>query len=496
MKIQLLAVPRRLPRESIVIPVFSDQKLERSAEWGLFNPAQRKMVQAHLKTNPAGEGDVVAMTLPDHTGVVRVLFLGLGKQKDFTLRKVRVAVRHMVRSLMSSKVQTSSVLVQPFLLPNVSVEMVAQQITENALMANYTFAGGGKKKKDEVKNLSLLVNGAANLRAMQVGLSSGRVIAEAVNAVRDMCNTPGGEMTPKRLASDARLLAKDLEIQTTIFGEKEMARLGMGGVLGVSKGSQEEAQFIMLRYNGAPKKDAQPIVLVGKGITFDTGGLNLKPEKAMDGMHMDMSGAAAVIGATVAAARLKLPINVVALAPAAENMPGGSGYRPGDILRTISGKTIEIKNTDAEGRVVLADALGYAKRLKPLLVIDVATLTGACMVALGYRASGLFTADDGLAHAIEHAAEESGDYVWRLPLWDEYAGEVKGTFADVANLGKYPFGGAITAAHFLKVFAEGYPWVHLDIAPTMESIDDSFLAKGATGAAVRLLVHVLRTHAA
>ena len=247
---------------------------------------------------------------------------------------------------------------------------------------------------------------------------------------------------------------------------------------------------ILMEYFGDKKGEA-PVVLVGKGVTFDTGGINLKPGDSMLGMNMDMSGGAAVIHALAAAARLKVKKNIVVLVPAVENMPSGTSYRPGDILRSMSGKTIQVDNTDAEGRIILADALTYAKRYDPALVVDVATLTGAAVVALGERASALFTQDRDLEQRFRELGETSGDYVWPLPLWDEYDAEIKGTFGDVSNLGKTRWGGAITAAAFLKQCADGYPWVHLDIAPRMTAVEGEYLAKGAAGAPVRLLVKLL-----
>ena len=269
-----------------------------------------------------------------------------------------------------------------------------------------------------------------------------------------------------------------------------MKILKMGGVLGVAQGSSEEPKFIVMEYSGGGKKD-KPFVLVGKGVTFDSGGLNLKPSQHIYEMHMDMSGGSAVINTIALAARLKLKRNVIALVPAVENMPSGSSYRPGDLLRTMSGKTIEVLDTDAEGRVILSDALTYAEQYQPKLVVDVATLTGAAAVALGQRASGIFTKDEKLARLAQELGEEAGDYVWPLPLWDEFEDEIKGTFGDWANVGRTRYGGASTGAIFLYQFAKNYPWLHIDIAPTMTSIDGQFLAKGATGVPVRLLLKLL-----
>ena len=267
----------------------------------------------------------------------------------------------------------------------------------------------------------------------------------------------------------------------------------MGGVLGGAQGSDEDPQFIILEYFGAAKSE-KPIVLVGKGVTFDTGGLNLKPSAYIYEMHMDMSGGAAVIHTVVLAARLGLKINVVGLVPAVENMPSGSSYHPGDLLKSMSGKTIEVLDTDAEGRIILADALTYAQKFySPRLVVDVATLTGSAAGALGERASAIFTPDENLEKKFRILGEASGDYVWPLPLWEEYEEEVKGTFGDWANVGKTRYGGAITAAVFLWQFIKEskIPWVHIDMAPRMTSIEGEYLSKGAAGAPVRLLIKLL-----
>lgn len=349
----------------------------------------------------------------------------------------------------------------------------------------------------------VIVTGALSA-GVKDAFKKGQAIGEAVNACRALANTPGGEMTPTLLAKAATLAARGSAVTVRVLGKKDMEKLGMGGVLGVSQGSSEEPRFIILEYRGLPAgrqgaKD-NPVVLVGKGITFDAGGLNVKSGNSMYEMHMDMSGGAAVIHAVILASKLKLKCHVVGLIPAAENMPSGGSYRPGDILKSMSGKTIEVLNTDAEGRVVLADALTYAKKYAPRLVVDVATLTGSAMSALGQRASALFTKDKKLSELFERLGEESGDYVWPLPLWDEYEEDIKGTFGDVANTGKTRYGDAISGAMFLYQFVkdskessgQAYPWVHIDIAPRMTSIDGEYLAKGAAGAPVRLLIRLLR----
>ncbi len=376
--------------------------------------------------------------------------------------------------------------------------MVADELSMNALLAQFEFTLYKTAPREGwscVEEIILLAPKECHAEIVS-GFAHGKLIAEKMNIARVLSNTPGGEMTPTVLAREAKELVHGANTKLTVLGPKEMEKLGMGGVLGVARGSDEEAKFIIAEYWGGNKKDA-PVVLVGKGVTFDTGGLNLKPESGIYEMHMDMSGGAVVLAALSAAIDLKLKKNVVAIVPAVENMPSGSSYHPGDVLRTMNGKTIEVLNTDAEGRVILADALEYAKRYNPSLVVDIATLTGAAMAALGQRTSALFTKEADLEKMFRELGEESGDRVWPLPLWDEYEREIRGTFGDWANIGKTRYGGAITGAMFLYQFvknADGkaaYPWVHIDMAPRMTSIEGDYLAKGSSGEPVRLLVKLL-----
>ena len=315
-------------------------------------------------------------------------------------------------------------------------------------------------------------------------------IASGVELAREWSNRPANHATPTMLGEAARGLADLPRIDCEVLGPKEVAKLGMGAFQAVAQGSKEELRFIVLRYHGAPKSEA-PVVLVGKGITFDTGGISLKPAPEMDEMKYDMSGAASVLGTFRALAELKPGINVVGLIPACENMPDGGAIKPGDVVTSLSGQTIEILNTDAEGRLVLCDALTYAERFKPRAVIDIATLTGACVIALGGVRSGLFSPDDALADALLAAGDRALDLCWRLPLDADYAEALKTHFADVANVGGRP-AGAVTAAKFLQRFATEYPWAHLDIAGTAWK---GGAAKGATGRPVGLLVQYLLAQA-
>jgi leucyl aminopeptidase len=336
-----------------------------------------------------------------------------------------------------------------------------------------------------------VVCAAAQAPAVKAGLARGEGIAEGVTVARECANRPGNHCTPSFLADEARRLAKAHGFDVEVLGPKEVEKLGMGSFMAVAKGSEEPLRFIVLRYQGAGKKDA-PVALVGKGITFDTGGISIKPAPEMDEMKFDMGGAASVLGTFRALGALKPRINVVGLIPACENMPDGRAVKPGDVVTSMSGQTIEILNTDAEGRLILCDALTYAERFKPQAVVDIATLTGACVIALGHQHSGLFAADEALAADLLAASQTSGDTCWRMPLDEEYDEALKSNFADMGNVGGRA-GGAITAALFLKRFTAKYPWAHLDIAGTAWK---SGAAKGATGRPVGLLTHMLLRRAA
>lgn len=419
-----------------------------------------------------------------------------GLQSDsggMTRRKLMLLARRIVREALAKKYEELTIDFKEFHFQQLKITEadLAELLAVNFIMAEFSFREFLTVPKEGFPQIKTIVLTGVSGKEIKTGVARGIIIGEEVNRTRHIATMPGGEMTPDILARHARASVKGLPIKVTVLDQKKMEKLKMGGVLGVGKGSSAAPCFIVLEYFGG-KKTEGPVVLVGKGVTFDTGGINLKPSDFILGMNMDMSGGAAVIHALAAAARLKLKKNIVVLVPAVENMMSGESYRPGDIIRSMSGKTIEVLNTDAEGRIILADALHYAKRYKPSLVIDVATLTGAAMGALGERASALFTEDEKLELSLRHLGEESGDYVWPLPLWDEYNDEIKGTFGDVANLGRTRYGGAITAAVFLKQFVDkAYRWVHLDIAPRMTTLSDEFLSKGSAGAPVRLLVKVL-----
>ncbi len=335
-----------------------------------------------------------------------------------------------------------------------------------------------------------LVCGKDELTAVNGGLARGQAIAAGVTLARECANLPGNHCTPSHLAAQARKLGKQHGLKVEVLDRKDIEKLGMGAFLAVTQGSEEPPKFIVARYDGAAKSRA-PVVLVGKGITFDTGGISIKPAAEMDEMKFDMGGAASVLGTLAAVAALKPKLNLVVVVPTCENMPSGSAVKPGDVVTSLSGQTIEILNTDAEGRLILCDALTYVERFKPAAVVDVATLTGACVIALGHHHSGLFSADDTLADQLITAGRDALDPCWRMPLDEEYDEGLKSNFADIANVGPRA-GGAITAAMFLRRFTAKYRWAHLDIAGTAWK---SGAAKGSTGRPVPLLTHFVLAHA-
>lgn len=430
-------------------------------------------------------------------GGKEILEIGTSKKwTEIDQRKFLLLCRTIIQTARQNKSKNIAIELSKFIFPklkDISALELSSIIAQNFEMANFEFNFYKKIPKDGWNFVEeILIYGSISAE-MKKGFEKGKTIGEEINKCRALSNTPGGDMTPSHLALKAKEALKGLDVSIKVFDEKEMKKIGMGAVLGVAKGSPQKPRFIILEYKGG-LKDSAPIVLVGKGVTFDTGGLSLKPADSMLEMHMDMSGGAAVIHAIALAARLKIKKNVIVLVPAVENMPGGESYRPGDILKSLSGKTIEILNTDAEGRVILADALTYAERYKPRLVVDVATLTGASLVALGQQASAIMTKDLKIQKFIEDMGEESGDYVWPFPLWDEYEKNVKGNFADLANIpakGNSRYAGVINGGMFLYQFAKNYPWVHIDMAPVMTSSDGEYLGKGATGAPIRLLLKIL-----
>lgn len=362
-------------------------------------------------------------------------------------------------------------------------------IAENMILADYEYLV--YKSKAKVQSLAEVHIITSSTKAVTEGIKKGTAIATYTNTCRDLANTPGSDMTPAILAEKTKAIFKGTKAKVTVLDEKQIAKLGMGGVIGVGKGSKHKPRFIIIEYRQG-KKTEKPIVFVGKGVTFDTGGLQIKPGMAMYEMHMDMSGGASVIGALGAVAKLGLKKNVIGLIPAVENGVGDDAIRPGDVLTMMSGATVDVLHTDAEGRLILADALHYARKYDPKLVVDIATLTGASLVAIGQHASVIMTKDRTLEDNMRDLGEESGDYTFPLPLWDEYKQYTKGVHGDISNIpsGDTKYGGTITAGTFLSHFTKKMKWVHIDMAPRMTSVGSDKLAKGATGEPTRLLIKI------
>lgn len=473
--------------EAVALALFSGEKVDRHPFFSLLSPSNQRYLKTFVSKGFAGEKDEVDFVIFPSGKPSAAFFVGLGKRKEWSRRRQHLFFRRLVTIADQQKIASLALHVRPILVDGEAEAEAVRQAAENLLLARYQYRAYQKTspKKRQLARVELMSGVSGDSRALREGIT----VASYTNVCRDLANTPGGDMTPSLLAEKAKAIAKEAGLHIRVLGREEMKQERMGAILGVARGSTEEPKFLILEYHGGAKSDA-PIVFVGKGVTFDSGGINLKPEKGLKEMHMDMSGGAAAIAAIAAVSKLKFPVNVVALVPAVENMPSGSGYRPGDVLRSRSGKTIEIGNTDAEGRVILADALDFAKQYKPQLVVDVATLTGAAMAALGLHRNALFTPDSVFAMKLADRADRAGDPVWPLPLGEEYSAEVKGSIGDISNTGKHHYGDAIHGAVFLQAFAGRMPWVHLDIAPMMTSTEGQFLAPGASGTGVRFLVAV------
>ncbi|PTQ89066.1 leucyl aminopeptidase [Agitococcus lubricus] len=432
-------------------------------------------------------GQTLSVYHLNHISSPIVLVVGAGDSKDFNGRALQKVASSAYKAL-NKQVQSAYSFLAELSVLDRSPSQVLSELSKSTLEASYQFQTfKSKKTSNSIEKMTFVVDESLANTAGQQALAWGEAVALGQNFARDLGNLPPNVCHPSYLAEQATLLAKgQRKLSVEILGEKEMEKLGMGAFLAVSKGSEQEGKLIVMNYTGG-KKGEKPVVLVGKGITFDTGGISIKPAAGMDEMKFDMCGAASVFGVMKGILAAKLPINVVCVVAAAENMPSGRATRPSDIVTTMSGQTVEILNTDAEGRLVLCDALTYVKKYDPAIVIDIATLTGACVVALGKVVSGLFSPSDELANDILQAGEQSNDRAWRMPVLPDYQELLDSPFADIGNIGG-PNGGAITAACFLARFTKDYTWAHLDIAGTAWL---SGAQKGATGRPVPLLMHYL-----
>lgn len=423
----------------------------------------------------------------------RLLLAGLGKRSEFTAHRLRQAAGRVASSLRNAGAQNVTIVTEGI---GIDAEELGQALAEGSILGLYRFlqykTGEENGSMKDVRSITLLMESTGGVKAAQKGVKAGEAIAASTAMARDLVSAPPADKTPTIIAARAREVARQYGLRIQVFDRDRMRKLGMGALLGVASGSIQPPKFIIVEYRKGGKKPF--IALVGKSITFDSGGISIKPAENMDRMKDDMAGGAAVLGTIRNAAALKLPLNIVGLLPVTENMPSGSAYKPGDVLRTLSGQTIEVLSTDAEGRLILADALTYACAYKPAVIVDIATLTGACSVALGTEAIGMLGTSDRFKQQMRVAGEKTGERVWEMPLWEEYYEQIKSDIADMKNTGGRA-GSMITAAALLSKFVQKYPWVHLDIAPTAWTDKERpFTPKGATGIGVRLLTQFLRDY--
>ncbi|MGO4303005.1 leucyl aminopeptidase [Cupriavidus sp. RAF12] len=486
--------------DCLVVGLFEGQNLAGVAK--ALDVATKGLVGRLVKQGDFEGKRGTQVMLPEVSGIgaARVLLVGLGKEAEFSDKAFAEAVRTAMRALSGTRATSAlwCLAQQPPQQRDVAwavittitlVRDAGYRLLERHPELKRAPKGAAANDKPSLRKIVLAVD-ADNAKAATQAVVRGTAIANGMELTRDLGNLPSNICTPTYLANTARGIAKRHKLKAEILGRKQIEALNMGAFLAVTKGSVEPPQFIVLRYDGASAKQA-PVVLVGKGITFDTGGISLKPGEGMDEMKYDMCGAASVLGTIQAVAEMGLKLNVVAVVPTCENMPSGIATKPGDVVTSMSGQTIEILNTDAEGRLILCDALTYVERFKPAAVVDVATLTGACIIALGHVNSGLFARSDVLADQLLDAGRKAMDTAWRLPLDDDYQDQLKSNFADMANIGGRP-AGSVTAACFLSRYTEKYDWAHLDIAGTAWK---SGAAKGATGRPVPLLTQFLMDRA-
>ncbi len=485
--------PLVLERDALVVAVAEDEEPFK----GIAAKVDKRLKGQLKKLREWREvkGKLGEVTIVHTLGLMpprRIVLVGLGKRKDLDAEKIRRSIGSAVKALNKIGCEHIAVALDDFFGEGIAPDTLGRAFAEAAVLASYQYRR--KSTGDEeanLKSVELLTTNRRFAAEVEKGVQLGTVLANATNFARDLVNAPASEMTPTALAEQANSVADKRGLKCEVYDERWIEQMGMGALRAVSLGSDQPPRFIVMRYEGA--EGALTIGLVGKGITFDSGGLCLKTAEGMLEMKGDMAGAAAVIAAMDAIAQLKPKVNVIACVPATENMPSGRAFKPGDILRTFLGKTVEVVNTDAEGRLILADAIAYAKQQGASTILDTATLTGAAIIALGPFCTGAFGNDEKLVQEVIEAGKEAGEPIWAMPMLTDYRELIKSDFADIKNTGGRP-GGAITAAWFIGEFVGDTPWVHLDIAPTFWSEKDiHYISKGATGVMVRTFVQfVLR----
>lgn len=474
--------------DALIIPIFEDENNGDS----FYAELDQKLagLLSELKsteewTSKAGQISVIYR--PNELNTARLILLGVGKRESYDSHSIRTLIMKAVHQVKSYNLKKVAI----YRRSQVEPERAAQAAVEGVILASYE-ADDYKtqdKSKNFVEEILFVTSQDLDIGKVEAAMKKGEIVAKATNVARKLVNEPGNRVNPSGLAQTAMEMAEKYSLETEVWGEPEMEEKEMGAILAVARGSDEPARFIIIRHLGAATSEAKPIVLVGKGVTFDSGGLSLKPSQSMQDMKADKAGACVVLAAMEAIAQIGVKKNIVGLIPAVENLPSGRAQRPGDVIRAMSGKTIEVINTDAEGRLILADALHYGQQLQAEYMIDIATLTGACVVALGKVRAGLFSNNEDLYQKFLQASERSGEKFWRLPLDDEYRKEIESQIADLKNVGGR-WGGAITAAKFLEEFVQDVPWCHIDIAGVDLFREDAGI-KGPTGFGVRTLVEMV-----
>jgi leucyl aminopeptidase len=486
--------PEKQRTGCVVVGVFDGRKLSTSAQ--AIDGASRHYLSEVLRRGDL-DGKLGATLLLHSVPQIpadRVLLVGLGRERDFNEAAYRTALASATKALRATGASEASICITDLALKRRDTAWKIEQAVIMVSEGAYRFDRMKSKPpeaKRALRKVTLHVAKRSEIAEGETAMERGQAIADGMAFAKDLGNLPANVCTPAYLAEQAQDMGRRHGVKVEVLEQKDIEKLGMGSFLAVARGSRQPPKLIVLEYQGG-KRDAPPIALVGKGITFDTGGISIKPAAEMDEMKFDMCGAASVLGTMKAIAQMKLPLNVVGVIPATENMPGGNAIKPGDIVTTMSGQTVEILNTDAEGRLVLCDALTYVEKFKPSAVVDIATLTGAIVIALGHVATGLYANSDPLARELLQAGEAAWDRAWHMPLWDDYQEALKSNFADIPNIGSRA-GGSITAACFLSRFTKTYPWAHLDIAGTAWKTGAE---KGATGRPVALLSHFLARRAA
>ncbi|HYC37142.1 MAG TPA: leucyl aminopeptidase [Usitatibacter sp.] len=486
--------PEKQRSGCVIVGVYEGRKLSDSAR--AIDEASGKYLGEILRRGDleGGLGKTLLLHNVPKVPAERVLLVGLGREREFHEGAYRSAVLAAARALKQTGAADAMFCLTELALKRRDAGWKVEHAVLGLMEGAYRFDRLKSKPpeaKRTLRKVTLHVERRNDIAAGETALERGMAIAEGISTAKDLGNLPGNYCTPTYLAAEAVEIGKRHGLKVQVLDEKDCGKLGMGAFLAVARGSRQPPKFIVMEHNGGKRGEA-PVVLVGKGLTFDTGGISIKPAAEMDEMKYDMCGGASVLGTMKAIALMRLPLNVVGIVPATENMPGGNAIKPGDVVTTMSGQTVEILNTDAEGRLILCDALTYAEKYKPAAVVDIATLTGAMVIALGHVATGLFSNTDSLARELIAAGETGWDRAWHMPLWDDYQEGLKSNFADFPNIASRA-GGSITAACYLSRFTKAYPWAHLDVAGTAWK---SGAEKGATGRPVALLSHFLVKRAA